>query len=139
MSESHHSQAAKGPGEVPLHDGGDVNIRAVLLFGLGLALTAIAIHGLVWLLFLYFSGREAVQVAPAYPLAAGQAQLPPEPRLQPNPREDLAALRAREDEILTTFGWVDEPAGIVRIPIEEAMTLIVKRGLPVRPERERAR
>jgi hypothetical protein len=89
----------------------------------------------VWLLFLYFSGREATRVAPEYPLAAGQqTRVPPEPRLQTNPREDLRALRAREDAILNSYGWVDKKAGVVRIPIDEAIKLTVKRGLPVRQE-----
>jgi hypothetical protein len=115
-------------------DVNSVNVRGVLLFGAGLAVTAVIIHVLVWLLFVYFSGRESAQVAPVYPLAVGEEQLPPEPRLQTNPREDLRVLRAHEDELLTTYGWVDKPAGVVRIPIEEAMKLVVKRGLPSRQE-----
>jgi hypothetical protein len=111
----------------------DVQIRGVLLFGLALLVTAIAIHFLVWLLFGYFSGREAARVPPEYPLALGRdAQLPPEPRLQTNPREDLRLLRAHEDEILHSYSWVDRPAGIVRIPIEEAIKLTIQRGLPAR-------
>ena len=111
----------------------DVEIRGVLLFGLGLLVIALAIHFLVWLLFGYLSGREAARVPPAYPLAVGRdAQLPPEPRLQTNPREDLRLIRAHEDEILNSYSWVDRSAGIVRIPIEEAIKLTMKRGLPAR-------
>ena len=114
----------------------DVNVRAVLLFGAGLAVTAAVIHVVVWLLFGYFSGREAARVVPVYPLAAGQdTQVPPAPRLQTNPREDLRLLRTKEEEVLTTYAWVDKPAGVVRIPIDEAMRLLLKRGLPARSER----
>jgi hypothetical protein len=56
----------------------------------------------------------------------------PEPRLQVAPQVDLATLRAREDEELKTYGWVDRKAGVVRIPIERAMDLLVSKGLPVR-------
>jgi hypothetical protein len=115
------------------HEDSDVNARAVLGFGAGLFIAAVLIHFMVWILFQYFSSREAAHVAPEYPLAAGQAtRVPPEPRLQTNPREDLRALRAREDGILHSYGWVDKPAGIVRIPIDEAIRLTVQRGLPVR-------
>jgi hypothetical protein len=115
------------------HEGSDVNVRGILIFGLGLFVTAAAIHVLVWLLFLYFAGREATSGAITYPLAADQqTRLPPEPRLQTNPREDLRLLREQEDAILKSYGWVDRPAGVVRIPIEEAMKLTVKRGLPAR-------
>jgi hypothetical protein len=43
-------------------------------------------------------------------------------------------MRAEEDRPLTTYGWVDRDAGIVRIPMEEAMKLVVSRGLGVRQE-----
>jgi hypothetical protein len=62
--------------------------------------------------------------------------VPPEPRLQEHPREDLSELRAREDEILSSYGWVDRNAGVVRIPIDAAMKLTLERGLPARAENE---
>ena len=40
-------------------------------------------------------------------------------------------MRAREDAVLTTYGWVDRNTGVARIPIERAMDLLVERGLPV--------
>jgi hypothetical protein len=88
---------------------------------------------MVWLLFQYFATREAQRVPPEYPLAVSQGErTPPEPRLQTAPREDLRELRASEDELLSTYGWVDRNAGIVRIPINEAMRLTLERGLPTR-------
>ena len=39
-----------------------------------------------------------------------------------------------EEKTLYSYGWVDEKAGTVRIPIERAMDLLVQRGLPVRPQ-----
>jgi hypothetical protein len=115
------------------HETSDVNIRAILGFGAGLLLIAVAIHVAIWLLFGYFEGREAQHVQVDYPLAIGEGnRLPPEPRLQINPREDLRDLRAKEDAILESYGWVDRNAGVVRIPIAEAMKLTVQRGLPAR-------
>jgi hypothetical protein len=122
------------------HEESDVNVRGVLGFAAGLLVTAVLIQFMVWLLFVYFSGREAARVVPEYPLAAGeQTRVPPEPRLQTNPREDLRALRAREDAVLNSYGWVDRTAGVVRIPIDEAIKLTVQRGLPVRRGREETR
>ena len=125
-------------GSTSHHEGSDVNVRGILIFGLGLFVTAAAIHVLVWLLFLYFAGREATRGATDYPLAADQqTRVPPEPRLQTNPREDLRLLREQEDAILKSYGWVDRPAGVVRIPIEEAMKLTVRRGLPSRSQKDK--
>jgi len=56
----------------------------------------------------------------------------PEPRLQIAPQLDLAAMRAREEAELHSYGWIDRKAGVVRLPIDRAMELMVQRGLPVR-------
>ena len=115
------------------HEASDVNVTGVLAFAGGLIVVALVINLLVWVLFRFFDSREAHQRPPEFPLAVQQEnRLPPEPRLQTNPRQDLQELRAHEDEMLTTYGWVDRNAGVVRIPISEAMKLTVERGLPVR-------
>jgi len=54
------------------------------------------------------------------------------PQLQVSPRLDLSAFRAREDEELTNYGWIDRTSGVVRIPIDRAMELVLQKGLPVR-------
>ncbi|ALJ37054.1 hypothetical protein D9623_15720 [Azospirillum brasilense] len=55
---------------------------------------------------------------------------PPPPRLQGSPARDLQAFRAAEGKELHTLGWVDRGAGLARIPIEDAMALLAKRGWP---------
>lgn len=40
------------------------------------------------------------------------------------PSDDLQQLRARQLEQLGSYGWVDQAAGTVRIPIERAMDLV---------------
>jgi hypothetical protein len=116
------------------HEESDVDIRGILVFAAGLLVTAIGISFIVWLLFNYFNAREVRrQGTPEFPLAATEEhRLPPEPRLQTNPREDLRELLDAEQRTLTTYGWVDRNAGIVRIPIDEAMRLTIQRGLPAR-------
>ncbi|MCU1383087.1 MAG: hypothetical protein JWL71_1784 [Acidobacteria bacterium] len=115
------------------HEHSDVNFLAILGFAGGLIVVAVIIHLVIYVLFGYFNSREGVQRVAEYPLAVGQQdRVPPEPRLQTNPREDLADLRAREDGQLTSYGWVDKNAGVVRIPIDTAMRLTLERGLPAR-------
>jgi len=120
------------------HETSDANVNGVFAFGLGLLITGIIILFLVWLLFGYFATREAGSGVREFPLAADQQnRLPPEPRLQTNPREDLLNLRTAEDAVLNTYGWVDKAGGVVRIPISEAMKLTVERGLTSRASTER--
>ena len=56
----------------------------------------------------------------------------PQPRLLVNEPANLTEFRAREHQILTTYGWEDRNTGAVRIPVERAKDLLIQRGLPVR-------
>ena len=56
-----------------------------------------------------------------------------QPRLEVDERRQLNDIRLSEESTLHRYEWVDEKAGVVRIPIERAMDLIVQRGLPTRP------
>jgi len=58
----------------------------------------------------------------------------PNPKLEEDERGQLNGIRMEEEKALYSYGWVDEKAGTVRIPIERAMDLLVERGLPVRPQ-----
>jgi hypothetical protein len=62
----------------------------------------------------------------------------PEPRLEDDERDELHDVRLHEEQVLASYGWVDEKNGVVRIPIERAMQLIAERGLPVRPQEQSA-
>ena len=86
-------------------------------------------------MFRFLDAKQATRVPVQYPLAAQQeARVPPEPRLQTNPREDLKVLRDQEQQVLSSYGWIDKNGGVVRIPIEDAMKLTVQRGLPARQQ-----
>ena len=54
----------------------------------------------------------------------------PSPRLQIDPRQDLAALRAAENERLSSYGWINRQQKTIHVPIERAMRMTLERGLP---------
>lgn len=115
------------------HEETDVNVGAILRYGAGLAVVALIVHVFLWwLLGAYERGQERTQIQ-TFPLAAGQRnRLPPAPRFQENPQEELSELRAKQEALLHGYGWVNKEAGVARIPIEDAMTIVVERGLPSR-------
>jgi hypothetical protein len=59
--------------------------------------------------------------------------------LQVSPPDDLAKFRAEEAAALNSYGWVDQDKGIVRMPIDRAMDLVLQRGLPARQPSERGK
>jgi hypothetical protein len=63
-------------------------------------------------------------------VAANLKRTPREPRLEPDPLAPRLSARAQEDALLTSWGWVDKNAGVARIPIDRAMELLARRGLP---------
>jgi hypothetical protein len=63
----------------------------------------------------------------------------PTPRVQTDDgNQDVMDLHAREDLLLNNYSWADRAQGKVRIPIERAMELVAKSGLPVAPAVEHA-
>ncbi len=58
----------------------------------------------------------------------------PQPRLESNERLEINDFRMQEEQTLNSYGWVDQQAGVVRIPIDRAMELLAQRGLPTRPQ-----
>ena len=114
------------------HETSDISIRGVVWFVIVLAGTAALIHVAMWGLFRVFDHMEAANDPFVSPLALPAGTVPPEPRLQTTPWQDLQQLRAAEDATLQSYGWVDQRAGIVRLPIDKAKTLLLERGIPVR-------
>ncbi len=132
MHDAHEHDEAP-PDVAKGHETRDISTRVVVIFGISLFVGAVIIHVLVWLLYGQFA-REAASAYPRqYPMAhVGAPELPPEPRLQTRPRDEMARMREQENTLLNTYGWVDPQRGVVRIPIEQAMALVVQQGLPAR-------
>jgi hypothetical protein len=82
--------------------------------------------GLVFGLMMYFRSREESNMA----TTVQPTKLFPQPQLQQTPVLDLRAIRAEEDKVLDSYAWVDQPKGVVRIPIAQAIDILAKRGLP---------
>lgn len=58
----------------------------------------------------------------------------PQPLLETDERNELNDFRTEEAKQLNSYGWVDQKAGVVHIPIERAMQLVAERGLPLRSD-----
>ena len=107
----------------------DIRIKPILWFGVVMVFVTIATFFGIEYYFKVLASRED---RAGQPVTITERQLPPDPTLQIWEFADLANYRAKEQAVLDTYGWVDRDAGIVRLPIEHAMELLLQKGLPVR-------
>lgn len=143
MDTSHH--AAPAPVE-----GDGISYSGLIWFMVVIAITTIGCQLLMWVLLRAFQYQADASPVPTAPLATAvtERQAPvgrvypdmhsigltngPQPRLLVDEPANLAELRKHEHAMLTTYGWVDQGAGVVRLPIDRAKELVLERGLPVR-------
>lgn len=114
----------------------DANVWQITKFGIWLLVTAIVVHfGLGLMYKMLIEQSKQAQEQP-YPLASKtEPRLPPAPRLQQFPRSEYYEFRLDEQQTLENYGWVNKDAGVVHIPIDQAMRLTLERGvLQSRPE-----
>lgn len=114
----------------PKHETRDADISKLIFFGIacaalvgfGFIITEIVVH--------YWVAPRPVS-APVTLYAQG-GQIPPLPRLEQQPGETIEPYMHKEHRLLNTYGWVNRQAGIVRVPIQQAMSMLLQQGLPMR-------
>lgn len=86
-------------------------------------------------MYRFLGRRETAAQKPAATVLRPDAAAPAPavPKLVTSEPAVLAAFRAQEDELLSSWGWVEKDRGIARMPIGEAMRLVAERGLPAFP------
>jgi hypothetical protein len=128
-------------------EGDGVSYRGIVWFIVVLVITGLVCQVMVWGLFrfteTYRLNRPEIVRAPLAPPAAeptlegGQVRRRPEaPATEPALLVDepliLQQFRADEQERLHSYGWVDQEAQTVRLPIDRAKDLLLERGLSTR-------
>jgi hypothetical protein len=135
------------------YDRTDLSPRGILFFLIGLLVAGVFIEIVLWGMF-HFLARSPffakgnpspmLNVQKATPLNAVGRDFEntsnvnpvifPEPRLQTNEVLDMDQFLTSEHKILYTSGPFLDQNGTVHLPINDAMKLVVERGLPVKPE-----
>lgn len=128
MSEHGHSHPPPAGRD---YEDRDIQLRPILTASLFILLLMGFTFWGVRLLIVKLSQHNAAKDVPAS-VFIQERVLPPEPRLQVDEKRDLVQQRAVEQAALEEYGWVDQSAGVVRLPIERAMDVVAERGLPAR-------
>ncbi|HTB17567.1 MAG TPA: hypothetical protein VK708_05595 [Bryobacteraceae bacterium] len=116
----HHSPNGAG------HEQSEVSVRLIVVSLAFLAVATAIVFVLVIGIFRYFYASYST----AESIKLSQPVIPPEPRIEVAPYEQLQQLRVQEDHILSTYAWVDKQNGVVRVPIDRAIDMLAAKGLP---------
>jgi hypothetical protein len=116
----HHSPNGAG------HEQSEVSVRLIVVSLAFLAVATAIVFVLVVGIFRYFYASYSTEEA----TRLSQPVVPPEPRIEVAPYEQLQQLRIKEDHILSTYAYVDKATGVVRVPIDRAIDMLAAKGLP---------
>ena len=117
----------------------DISLKAVGVTVMILVIAVVASAILLHPLFGYHAKDHQLTQSFFFPASSPVYETKerfPEPRLQAIPRKDLRVFREEENHLLNTYGWTDKSQGFIRVPIEEAMGILLKRGLPIRGQND---
>ncbi len=124
------SAPVKGTENPRHYEDSDVSVGRLFAFAGGIvALIVLGMLGSA--VVFHFFVRHQPLGPPASPFEDVRT-MPPEPRLQITAPLDLKRYRDDQEKVLEGYGWVDSHAGIVRIPVDRAMDLLLQKGYPVR-------
>ncbi len=122
------------------HEEGDVNVRPVYKFLVWLGVFMIVTYLITYGIMKANDARIARENAVMTHIPKTRSEeLAPNPRLQLMPGEPIHPLRqglAYRDSVvkeLESYGYIDQAAGTIHIPIELAKQILLARGFPVRP------
>jgi len=115
------------------HEESTVELKPIIVFGAVLVIvTAFAFGSMSFML--NFLQLNQTRKDPPISSLADPNPIPPAPRLQVSPTQDLKHTRQTEDAVSQSYHWVDKEAGIVGIPVERAIKILAERGLAARSE-----
>jgi hypothetical protein len=117
---AHHSTNGAG------HEQSEVSVRLIVVSLAFLAVATAIVFVLVIGIFRYFYDTYST----AETMKLTQPVIPPAPRIEVAPYEQLQQIRVQDDHILNTYAWVDKQNGVVRVPIDRAIDLLAAKGLP---------
>lgn len=120
------------------HDGpgfdSEIDVKHISAFLVWMTVGILIAGVAMYALYRGLQSREEARDLPPSPLVdRTQPRLPPEPRLQTTPIPDLARYLAEQQASVSTYAWVDPAQGVARIPVDQAIDILAKRGLPWRP------
>lgn len=118
------------------HESTDASGRSVVWAAV-VIIMILALSGFfVFSLFIYFGGNRYAILSETQAMLEAE-RVPPPPHLHAQPGVGFQKLREEKEKLLYSYGWINKENGIIHIPIEQAMNLLVEKGLPTAMEKSR--
>ena len=130
----------------------DLSTRGIFAFMIGLAIIGVVIYFIITGMYRFLDKYEQSQMSTSSPLVKSEDarritsrrvtkdqvedafKNNGAPMLESDERDQFRGFVMDQAKQLSSYGWVDEKAGVAHIPIDRAMQLIEERGLPLRPQ-----
>ena len=152
MATDHHHRDSHGhDGAGPLnHETTDISLDGVTRLAIGAIVVLLIISSAMLGTYRLLDRRARAAAAPVSRINAdrvpadiasaplmdqanameNRGRQPAGPKILTNEPAWQREIKARTHAELTTYGWVDQDAGVVRLPIARAKQLLLERGLP---------
>ena len=129
----HHSSEPAGPPPDPSqgHERTDVAAKPILYFLIGLVVFGGVVQASMSLLMVGFVHQDTKAPVPQENILRDTGAINRPAPLQQNTTADMVRMYREEDQVLETYR-VDPQSKAIRIPLDRAMAVIAKKGLPHR-------
>jgi hypothetical protein len=132
MSDMQPQGVFKSPADLKTyHETTDIDLKGVVVFTIALILTCAAAFVGLRIMMSQFVAEEKAEKARTPSRLIVDAPIAG-PRLQADPGQERIEVAKRDLGRLNSYGWIDSKAGKAHIPIDRAMAILAKSGLPRR-------
>jgi hypothetical protein len=132
MSDMQPQGVYKSPADLETyHETTDLDLKGVAVFTVALILMCAAAFVGLRVMMNQFAAEEAADKAKKPSRLIVDAPIEG-PRLQADPGRERIEIAKRDLDRLNSYGWTDEKAGKAHIPIDRAIDILAKSGLPRR-------
>jgi hypothetical protein len=108
------------------HELSDANALKIMLVAIVFILgSMVMLLGLGATFYILKSYVESETLPTALRAMILKRQVPPPPLLEINPAAENESVLAKERQMLNSYQWIDQKKGILRIPIEQAIEILL--------------
>ena len=128
-----HSPRPDDSDQSPGYETRDLALKPIVYFVVGMILFGALVQVVMTNVMTgFYLPQTNMASPPKFADVMRDTNTPGDPKLQRDTTKDMLDMYAQEDAVLTSYA-VDKKVGTNRIPLNRAVAIVAKKGLPVRP------